>query len=498
MIAALAHIARHGLAIASVVAAIAATSSIATAATKTAPIASDHPDSHSPLIAHALEEWRGDFDGMVKRGFVRLLTTYNPLFFGYDGIEQQGLAVDTAEALRRHLRKVTKTKKGAINVVIIPVARDELIPYLVAGKGDMIAANMTVTPARQAHVAFTNPTYPNVSELIVSGPKAPTLSSFDDLAGTQIHVRRSSSYFEHLSAINKKRLAAGEAEIPMVAADELLEDYDLLEMVNAGLIPAIIVDSHKAALWAQVFDHITVHEDLKVHSGGMIAWALRKEDRKFGKILNQFVKKSRKGTLLGNILIKRYLGNPKWIDNALAETGRDRHQATLAFMKQYAGQYDFDWLMIMAQGYQESRLDQKKRSGAGAIGIMQVLPATAKDPNVGIGDISKAEPNIHAGVKYLRFLRDRYFSSDEMTPLNQMLFSFAAYNAGPANIAKARKRAKKKRRNPNVWFGQTEIVAGATISREPVVYVRNIYKYYVAYRSIADILSERKALKEEN
>jgi len=497
MIAALASIVRHGLAVASVIAAIAAVSPGA-AAPKSEPIASDHADSQSPLIAHALEEWTGDFDGMVKRGFVRLLTTYNPLFFSYNGIEQKGFAVDTAEELRKHLQKVTKSKKGAINVVIIPVARDELIPYLVAGKGDMIAANMTVTPARQAQVAFTNPTYPNVSELIVSGPKAPTLSGFDDLADTQIHVRRSSSYFEHLSAINKKRLAADKPKIPIAAADELLEDYDLLEMVNAGLIPAVVVDSHKAVLWAQVFDHITVHKDLKVHTGGMIAWALRKEDRKFRKTLNQFVKKSRKGTLLGNILIKRYLGNPKWIDNALAETGRDRHQATLAFMKRYAGQYDFDWLMIMAQGYQESRLDQKKRSGAGAIGIMQVLPTTAKDPNVGIGDISKAEPNIHAGVKYLRFLRDRYFSSDEMTPLNQMLFSFAAYNAGPANIAKARKRAKKKRRNPNVWFGQTEIVAGATISREPVVYVRNIYKYYVAYRSFADIQSERKSLKEEN
>ena len=160
---------------------------------------------HSPLIAHALEEWKGDFDGMVKRGFVRLLTTYNPVFFAYDGVGQRGLAVDIAEALRRHLRKVTKTKAGAINVVIIPVERGELIPYLIAGKGDMVAANLTVTPARQARVAFTNPTYPKVSELVVSGPKAPPLATFDDLVGSEIHLRRSSSYFEHLAALNKTR-----------------------------------------------------------------------------------------------------------------------------------------------------------------------------------------------------------------------------------------------------------------------------------------------------
>jgi membrane-bound lytic murein transglycosylase MltF len=460
------------------------------------PIASDQPDTHSPIIAHALEEWKGDFDGMVKRGFVRLLTTYNPLYFGYNGVTQTGLAVEVARELQLHLRKITKTKKGEINVVIIPVERDELIPYLLAGKGDVVAANLTVTPARQAQVAFTNPTQRNVSELVVSGPKAPPIAKIEDLVSTKIFVRPSSSYFEHLVALNKSRKNAGKKKFPIVKADEILEDYDLLEMVNAGLLPAVIVDDHKAKLWAQVFDDITVHKELNVHTGGKTAWAIRKGDTKWLATLNKFVKKIRKGSLLGNILVKRYLGTTKWIDNALKESARDRYQSTLEFIKRYAGEYDFDWLMIMAQGYQESKLDQEKRSHAGAVGIMQVLPRTAKDPNVNIKNISKAEPNVHAGVKYLDFLRDRYFSSDDMTPLNQMLFSFAAYNAGPRNIQRARNRAKKKGRDPNVWFGQTEIAAAATISREPVVYVRNIYKYYVAYRSLADIQSDRKQLKE--
>ena len=128
---------------------------------------------------------------------------------------------------------------------------------------------------------------------------------------------------------------------------------------------------------------------------------------------------------------------------------------------------------------------------------MQVLPTTAADPNVGVENIDQAEPNVHAGVKYLRFLRDRYFDKQEIAPLDQVLFSFAAYNAGPANIAKARKKAVAMGLDPNTWFGQTEIAAAKTISREPVVYVRNIYKYYVAYDQISEIQKERQGAIEE-
>ncbi len=155
-------------------------------------------------------------------------------------------------------------------------------------------------------------------------------------------------------------------------------------------------------------------------------------------------------------------------------------------LKTYAGKYDFDWLMIAAQGYQESYLDQSKRSPVGAIGVMQVMPATARDPNVAIPQIHLQEPNIHAGVKYLRFLRDRYFSDPVLSDLDRTLFSFAAYNAGPGNVAKARKRAAKLGLDPNQWLDNVEIAAAKVVSREPIVYVRNIYKYFVAYKLLTD------------
>ncbi len=460
------------------------------------PEATPPPEAEDALLDHAMEPWTGDFDGMAARGFVRLLTVYNPIYFSYDGVEQKGLTVEFARALERHLIKVSGRKPGSLNVVIIPVARDDLLPFLLAGKGDLVAANLTITPDRKALVDFSDPVYPGVDELVVTGPAAPPVASLDDLAGTEVVIRESSSYFEHLTALNRSRRLEGRPAIPVAAADERLEDYDLLEMVNVGLIPAVIVDSHKAALWAQVYDNITVHQDLATHRDGEIAWALRKGSPKLLEAVNGFVRKARKGTLLGNVLIKRYLGDPRRIDNVRAGKARERYEATVAVIQEYAELYDIDWLMITAQGYQESKLDQSKRSRAGAVGIMQVLPSTAADPNVGIEGIEKLGPNVHAGVKYLRFLKDRYYSEPEISPLDKVLFAFAAYNAGPRSIARARRKAAKMGLDPNRWFGQVEIAAARTISREPVIYVRNIYKYYVAYQRIAALAAAKPTVVE--
>jgi membrane-bound lytic murein transglycosylase MltF len=190
--------------------------------------------------------------------------------------------------------------------------------------------------------------------------------------------------------------------------------------------------------------------------------------------------------LLGNVTLKRYLKNTRWIEDVRSGKALESYQETIDIIRRHASDYDFDWLMIAAQGYQESKLDQGQRSRAGAIGIMQVLPSTAADPNVNIHNIEEAENNVHAGIKYLRFVRDRYFSDPGIEPLDRVLFSFAAYNAGPGNIAKARKKAAALGFDPNQWFGNVEVAASRVISREPVIYVRNIYKYYVAYKLIEE------------
>jgi membrane-bound lytic murein transglycosylase MltF len=191
------------------------------------------------------------------------------------------------------------------------------------------------------------------------------------------------------------------------------------------------------------------------------------------------------------------LKDSKWIKNALAVEEFRRFKDAVALFKKYAQKYQFDWLMIAALAYQESRIDQSLRSPAGAVGVMQMLPTTAKDPNVDIANIEKLENNIHAGIKYLRFLRNRYFQKEPMDDANKTLFTFASYNAGPAKVSKLRREAKDMELDPNIWFRNVEIVAAKRIGRETVQYVSNIYKYYTAYRLIMDKLKMKEEAKKK-
>jgi membrane-bound lytic murein transglycosylase MltF len=461
-------------------------------------VADDAPATETPseieedaLVAVLAEPWTGDLDGIVERGYLRFGTAYNPIMLSYDGPKQQGLSVDLAAEFEKHLRKTLGKSARNLTVVLTPLPREGMLDALIGGTVDVLAANLTITPERAARMDFAEPIYKGVAEITVTGPAAPPIEGFDDLAKTQVHVRRSSSYFEHLTALNARRVAEGAAPIPVVEADENLEDNDLIELVDVGVIPAVIVDSHKAELWAKIFEHVTLRSDLAVNEGGEIAWAMRKHSPQLMATVNGFMDEARKGTALGNILFKRYLVETDRVRNALAPGEDTKFVETIDFIRTHAAAYDFDGLLIAAQGYQESGLDQSKRSHVGAIGIMQIMPATARDPNVGIADIHVAERNVEAGVKYLDFLRDRYFSDPAMSPLDRALFSFAAYNAGPGNIAKARKRAAQMGLDPKVWFNQVELAAARVISREPVIYVRNILKYYVTYR----LFDERRAAR---
>lgn len=434
------------------------------------------------LTAAMLKPWTGDLDGMVARGFVRMGVTQEPVSFVYDGPEQHGIAVDLGREFEAHLRARLGARAQTLTVALLPLTRDKMIDALVSGRVDVLAANLTVTPRRAEQVDFADPMLRDVRELVVTGPAAPPVASLDDLATVPVRARPSSSYHEHLVALNGTRASDGARPIRIMPAEEALEDYDLAELVDVGVMPAIILDSHKAGLYAQLFKHLTVHDDLAINEGGEIAWAIRKGSPQLINATNAFVAKARKGTELGNILYRRWIADPTRVVNAIAPGEDTKFVETIGFIKRYATDYGFDPVLIAAQGYQESALDQSKRSAAGAIGIMQVMPATARDPNVGISDIDVAEHNVEAGVKYLRHLRDVYFNDPAITSFDQACLAFAAYNAGPGNIRKARIRSESMGLDPNVWFGNVEVAAGRTISREPVVYVRNILKYYTSYQ----------------
>jgi membrane-bound lytic murein transglycosylase MltF len=441
--------------------------------------------------------WIGDFDQMAEKRQIRVLVVYSKTFYFLDRGRQRGISYDLLKEFEKFINKRLKTKTLKVTVVFIPVRRDELIPGLAKGLGDMAVANLTITPERLKHVDFSNPFLSGVKELLVTGPAAPPMTSVDDLAGQKVHVRKSSSYYESLVLLNKTFKKAGKSQMKLVPAEETFEDEDLLEMVNAGLISMIVMDSHKALFWTQIFDKIQVHSDIAVRTGGGIAWAFRKNSPQLKAIVNEFVKGHKKGSLIGNMLLKRYLKSTKYVKNSLSAEELQKFQQMVELFKRYAAQYEFDYLMMAAQAYQESGLDQSKKSHAGAVGVMQVLPSTAADRNVNIPEIEELENNVHAGTKYMRFIINHYYKNEPMDDLNKMLFAFASYNAGPAKVKRLRKKTAAMGLNPNVWFNNVEIAAAQVIGRETVQYVGNIYKYYIAYRMVIEQRERKQKLMKE-
>lgn len=431
------------------------------------------------------QQWKGDYEQMVQDRVIRVLLPYSKTFYFLDGATQRGLSYEGAKEFEKYVNGLQKTRHLKIYVVIIPTPRDKLLSDLNKGLGDIAIGNLTITDERRTLVDFSDPLLKDVDEVIVTGKKGPTLKNVFDLAGKEIYVRKSSSYYESLVRLNEVLASTGKAPVKIVFADEDLEDEDLLEMLNADLLTMLVVDKHKAQFWGKIFDNIKIHADIKVNSGGSIAWAFRKNSPQLKKVVNQFVKKNKKGTLHGNIGFNRYLKETKYVTNAHQTEDRKRFMEMVEYFKIYGKKYDFDHLMLAALAYQESRLDQKAKSHVGAVGVMQILPSTAKDKNVGINNIHEVDSNIHAGTKYLRFMVDRYFTDDSIDKTNKILFAFASYNAGPGKVARLRQEAVKMGLDPNVWFHNVEVVAAKRIGRETVQYVSNIYKYYVAYKLLA-------------
>ncbi len=445
---------------------------------------------------HIMQPQKGDLPDMINRRAIRVLTTYSKTFFFIDKGTQRGATHDLFIALEKDLNnqlakeKKLKQKHLKVRIVFIPVTRDNLFKALNEGKGDIAAANLTITSSRQEQVAFTTPLYSDVKELLVSGPSSSDVKNLEQLSGKTVFVRRSSSYYESLQTLNARFAKASLPPVILQEAPEALEDEDLLEMLNAGLIPLIVVDRHKALFWKQVFPKIQVHDDIVLRDGGSIAWAVRKDNPQLLAELNNFVKHNRQGSTLGNTILLRYLKSATYVKNAAANRERAKFLQMVEIFRKYGERYDVDWLLMAAQGYQESRLNQSVRSHVGAIGVMQVMPATGKELKV--GDIKKIDPNIHAGVKYMRWMIDHYYGDQPMTPLDKALFSFASYNAGPARIARLRTETQKRGFDPNIWFGNVENLAAEKIGAETVTYVSNIYKYYIAYRLIMDDIARKQ------
>ena len=441
-----------------------------------------------------LEPFKGDWEEIRQRRMLRALVVYSRTLYFVDRGTQRGVTYEVLKAFEDDVNRRLRTQTLRFHVVFVPVARDQLIPALLEGRGDIAAANLAVTPERQRLVDFSAPVIDDVRELVVTGPSGPKLSRLEDLSGQPVHVRRSSSYWVHLEALNQRLLAERKPPARLVPASEDLEDEDLLEMVNAGLLPATVCDDYQARFWKQFLHELSLDPVVAVSEGGAVAWMMRPDSPQLKAVVDPFIRRHRKGTAFGNALINKYMRNSRSVLPATSGKELRKFQQTVELFRKYGTRYDVDYLLVMAQAYQESRLDQSVRSPAGAIGVMQLMPATGAQMRV--GDIQKLESNIHAGVKYLRHVEDTYFDEPSLDPVVKALFAFASYNAGPNRIQSLRREAARRGLDPDRWFRNVEYVVADRVGRETVTYVSNIFKYYLAYQLVAAAEQDRAAARQ--
>jgi membrane-bound lytic murein transglycosylase MltF len=447
------------------------------------------------------DKFLGDFDRMLERRRVRVLVPYSRTLYFNDRGTQRGLTADLMREFEQHLNRkhAKQLGKRPITVIMIPSTRDEMFNEVAGGLADIAAGNLSITETRLKQVDFAYlPDLPGMNEVIATGPKSPPVSSIDDLAGKTIHVRKVVSYRQTVEDLNRRFVKEGKPPMKIVDLPDALEDEDKLEMLGVGLLEFVVVDDWKGKIWAQVLKDVKIRDDLVLKKDVKVGWAIRKDSPLLKAEIEDFMRQARKVSSL-QARQSQALSRAKKFRNNSADADLKRFEDTLTLFQRYGSKYGFDPLMLAAQGYQESQLDQNAKSHVGAIGIMQIMPATGAELRV--GDIKVAENNVHGGAKYMDQLMTKYFQDAKFSESNRPLFAFASYNAGPGRIAQMRKEAAKRGLDPDKWFNNVEIVTAEKVGIETTTYVRNIYKYYVAYSLMAatraEQLEARKALEAQ-
>ncbi len=425
---------------------------------------------------------------IVKSGYVRVLTRNNDTsFFIYRG-HRMGFDYEVGKKLAQHLN---------IRVdMIITNSWPEMFQALLKGEGDAIAAEVTVTPERAKQVLFAEP-WGKTKELIVYKDGAPRIATVDDLAGKEVHVRKSSTYFESLEKLNEKLTAAGKKEVQIKLVPEEWETDTILQAVSRGEILYTVADSVLADVHTAYFD--TLRIGLPISEERDLAWAVRPGDVKLKTAIDAVFRELRKKPDF-NIMKRKYFEAQRRLKAERGDKTYASETGTLSaydpIVRKYSEQHDFDWRLVAAQIYQESHFDPTRKSWVGALGLFQIMPATAK--GLGIVDPTDPEQSIRGGLKYMQQLSDHY--QDVADPIERYRFALAAYNSGFGHVDDARRLARGDGKDPAKW---REVAAyllkladhkyatrarfGYCRGTEPVEYVRHIDERYTGYAQLVPL-----------
>jgi membrane-bound lytic murein transglycosylase MltF len=448
----------------------------------------EHPELQRRLTH---ERWRGDLDGIAERRILRVLVAPNKLGFYFDGSEIHGALYEYCREFERFLNHKLHTGNLAIHLAFIPVGRDMLLPKLADGHGDLVATLMVTADRPRYAVDFTDPLYDNARTVIVTGP-GEQLSRLEDLSGREVYYFRNTILFEKLRRLSDRLQRDGKPPIRLTPAAPDLQMEDLLEMVNAGLVPMTVAEDKVAQYWAKVLPNLKVHSDI-VLAESPLAWAVQQNTPQLISVVNEFIRDHKIGTVFGNTVTARYLSRIKWVKDATQGEDLARFKELARLFHIYGDKYHFPYLLLAAQGYQESGLNPRLRSRAGAVGVMQIKPGTAAADPIDITGVEKTDRNIEAGAKYLRYVMNHYYAGEPMDQINRGLLALASYNAGPDRIQKLRAVAAAEGYDPNHWFNNVEFIAAREIGAETPNYVGNVYKYYLAYKMVTEQDARRRA-----
>lgn len=459
--------------------------------------------SNLGAISTATDFYKDDFDGLAKIGVIRALVVYDGVnYFFVDG-RQDGLAVALMSKFKKYVNEEFFSRQRLkVDVQFVPVREDQVFEKLIRGEGD-IAANFIIPTEKRSDVliSYTQPLLTDISEYLVTGINGTQLTSLRQLSGRTVYIRKSSRSYDTFKAFNLAFETLGWQKINIVLADEAQQDAELVERVQSGEVPAVVINSAQAKLWEHLFPSVQIHTEFPLSSGETINWAVRTSNPRLLDVLNRFISQNSDKTQNGKRLISAYL---RPLSNSAGQLGKKKNAQTLGLsweqfqtlrgvFQKYGKEYVLDWRMLMCQAYKESTFKQSAVSRAGAVGILQVSPKMAMGFLIKSRDeLDTVDGNVRVGTMYMRYILDHYFNDFGLSVIDKMSFALAGYNAGPGRIAHMRKTAAKMGLDGDKWFGNVELVAAEKGLDEPVKYVSEIMKCHQAYAESEKATSGKK------
>ncbi len=441
------------------------------------------PDTGSANGTDIIEDagWLGDLDVMKEKGAIRVLVPVSNPFFLVDGFHKYGLTVDRMKEFEQFVNKEMKTGVF-LRIILIPVSRSVMFDRLLNGYGDLLAANLTITPERQQLVDFADPVAKDINEIVVAATDAPALSSLEDLSGKVVSVRKQSSYYEHLLQVNDTFREKG---LPPISVDFISDDLDdgiVLAMIDEGLLEYTVMDQWKPGFWKEKYPACVSYPDIQVSTNGQIAWAIRKESPLLKDLLNRFVTFVQENVSVDTVKLHELVDKDLLKFTNLNPELWAKFRNNYPLFQEMGEKYNVDAKWLAALAYGSSEFNQEKIGRNGELGMMQLAPFIARLPEIDIVDINLLRNNVEAAAKYLRYLLDSYFNGPEMTERDRYLFAVAAYHIGPEKIKTYRWISEQSGHDANKWLNEVVVEVSRRMGRETARFVSVVGGAVIAYQ----------------